>query len=82
MTIKNRLAKLESKATEAQRGTWKDFITGAWQPDPAAWAAFLAEQKPSEILARADELIAAGAQPTAAQRAAIESIRQATHEHK
>lgn len=80
MTIKNRLAKLESKATKAQRGTWSDFITGAWQPDPAEWAAFLAERKPSEILTAADELIRRGAQPTEDERARIELLRQVTHE--
>ena len=42
------------------------------------WPALVAMMKPSEILSLADELIAAGAQPTEAQRTAIESLRQVT----
>ncbi len=38
----------------------------------------LSMAKPSEILARANELIQAGAQPIDEQRRALDSIRQAT----
>ena len=57
MTLTNRLKQLE-KQNPPQRGTWREFITGEWQPDPKEWAAFIAEvdeqtnpqqeQKPNE----------------------------------
>lgn len=56
MTLKTRLAQLE-KQQPAARPTWKDFITGAWEPDSQAWAAFVADLEPSEILTRVDVLL-------------------------
>jgi hypothetical protein len=40
MKAKTRIAKLE-KAVKPQQPTWKDFITGVWQPSPDKWAEFL-----------------------------------------
>lgn len=40
MTIKSRIAKLE-KGQPKDRPTWKDFVTGAWTPDPDEWRAFM-----------------------------------------
>jgi hypothetical protein len=40
MSIKNRLYKLE-KQDSSSAPSWAEFITGAWQPTPQAWQAFL-----------------------------------------
>lgn len=56
MSIQSRVKQLENQSAP-QLGTWKDFITGVWTPAPAQWAAFIAMQKPSDILARVDELL-------------------------
>ena len=80
MSIKNRIEQLE-KQQPAPRGTWKDFITGAWKPDPQAWAAFIADLKPSEIVTAADEVIEQSAIPTPDEAARLASLRSVTHEH-
>lgn len=39
---KSRLAQLEKQTQQgANKPTWKDFVTGAWNPDPQEWEAFL-----------------------------------------
>ncbi|GEM_PF-3890621 len=48
MSIKNRLAKLEDKQPAEPRPTWKDFITGAWEPSPEEWRAFLERDEQTE----------------------------------
>ena len=58
MTLKNRLAQLEKNAGNKAALTWREFITGAKEPDPQAWADFLALARPSEILQRVNELLA------------------------
>lgn len=44
MVNKDRLARLEN-TLEPNRPTWKDFITGAWQPSPQEWQAFLLQSE-------------------------------------
>ena len=41
MNIKTRLEQLEKTEQIQARPSWFDFITGAWEPDPDEWRAFL-----------------------------------------
>lgn len=76
--LDNRIKQLEKQDPPA-RHSWEDYVSGAWTPgSPAEWRSLLATAKPSEIAARADELIANGATASAEDRAAIASIRRAT----
>ena len=74
-SLNNRVQQLEKQQIQAT-GTWRDFITGAWQPQPHEWAAFLALQRPSDIAASAEQLLEQGCPATDEQRAALESMKQ------
>ena len=44
-SLPNRIKQLETLQGIQPAGSWKDFITGKWEPSPQEWAKFLGEKE-------------------------------------
>lgn len=50
MSVKSRLIKLEKDGTKSERlPTWRNFISGEFEPDPKEWADFVGTENGSPI---------------------------------